>query len=420
MAGMLYRYRVLSLLFFLSIITYLDRVCISVAGPRMQKDLNLSPEMWGWVVGAFTLAYAAFEIPSGAMADRVGPRRVLTRIVIWWSVFTTLTGAVSNFVVLMITRFLFGAGEAGAYPTSSSAISKWFPTEERAKAHGVVWMASRVGGAVAPLLVVPLQIAYGWRASFFVFGILGLIWAVIWYTWYRDHPSQMPGVTQAEMDVIRAPSSPVAHVGLPWGEALKKKNFLLIMLMYHTYCWGSYFYLSWLHTYLQKGRGFTEGEMKIYSVLPFVAGAFGNLFGGWASDKLVHKFGLRIGRRTVGALGLALSGVFLMSTALTTDKNLAVLFLTLGYGSMDCMLPVAWAVCLDVGRKYSGTVTGSMNMAGQMGSFLSSVAFGYMVTYFGNYNQPLIPLASMLFVSAFLFTRIDPTEQLIAAGETAG
>ncbi len=411
---MLYRYRVLSLLFFLSIITYIDRVCISVAGPRMQKDLNLTPEMWGWVVGAFTLAYAAFEIPTGAMADRIGPRKVLTRIVVWWSIFTTLTGAATNFVVLMITRFLFGAGEAGAYPGSSSSISKWFPTEERAKAHGVVWTASRIGGALSPLLVVPIQAAYGWRASFFVFGFLGIIWAVVWYTWYRDHPSQMSGVTQAEMDVIRAPSSPVAHVGLPWGEVLKKKNFLLLLLMYHTYCWGSYFYLSWLHTYLQKGRGFTENEMKIYSTLPFVAGAFGNLFGGWLSDKLVRRFGLRIGRRTVGAVGLGLSGMFLMSTALTTDKNLAVVFLTLGYGSMDCMLPVAWAVCLDIGRKYSGTVTGSMNMAGQVGSFLSSVAFGYMVTYFGNYNQPLIPLASMLFVSAFLFTRIDPTEQLIA------
>src|SRR5258708_3214972 len=298
---MKYRHRVLGLLFLLSIITYLDRVCIAVAGPRMQEDLKIGPEWWGWVVGVFAISYAAFEIPSGSMGDRIGPRRVLTRIVLWWSAFTTLTGFAANFQMLIPIRFLFGAGEAGAYPNSSSSISRWFPTVERARAHGIVWMASRIGGAISPLLVVPIQAAYGWRASFYVFGILGIAGAAVWYTWYRDHPTQKPGVTQAEMDHIRAPSSPVVHAGLPWAEALKKRNFLLILWMYHTYCWGSYFYLSWLHTYLQKGRGFDEGEMKIYSTLPFIAGAFGNLFAGWCSARLVKRCVRRIGGRTVGA-----------------------------------------------------------------------------------------------------------------------
>ena len=287
-----YRHRVLLLLFFLSIITYLDRVCISVAGPRMQSELNISPERWGWVVGAFTLSYAIFEIPTGAMGDRIGARRVLTRIVLWWSAFTTVTGLVSSLPALLVTRFMFGAGEAGAYPNSSSSISRWFPVAERARAHSIVWMASRIGGAISPLLVVPIQRAYGWRASFLAFGVIGVIWAGIWYWWYRDHPSEKD-VSKQEMEEIGGDSAPRAHVGLPWGIALRKWNLWKIMLMYHTYCWGSYFYLSWLHTYLQKGRGLTEGEMGIFSTLPFIAGACGPTVG---AHRRPHSRGIEVDR----------------------------------------------------------------------------------------------------------------------------
>lgn len=410
---MRYRHRVLGLLFLLSIITYLDRVCISVAGPRMQKELDLSPSEWGWVVGMFTIAYAAFEIPSGAMGDRIGPRRVLTRIVLWWSAFTSLTGMVSSFFTLLVVRFAFGAGEAGAYPNSSSSISRWFPVAERGRAHGIVWMASRIGGAISPLLVVPIQIAYGWRMSFYLFGVIGVIWAAVWYFWYRDYPTEKAGVGEEEIREIGLGSSRGAHHGLPWGQVLRSGNLWKIMVMYHTYCWGSYFYLSWLHTYLQKGRGFTENEMKIYSVLPFVAGAIGNLTGGSVSDILVRRLGLKQGRIIVGSTGLALSGLCMFGTAMTSSKYIAVAFLTFGYFSMDCMLPVSWSVCLDVGRKYAGAVTGAMNMAGQIGSFLSSLAFGYLVEMWGSYDKPLFPFAAMLLISAAIYTRIDPTEQLV-------
>lgn len=409
---MKFRYRVLSLLFMLSIITYIDRVCISVAGPRMQQELDIAPQRWGWVVGAFTLSYALFEIPSGAMADSIGARKVLTRIVLWWSAFTSLTGAVSNFWALLLTRFAFGAGEAGAYPGSASSISRWFPSVERARATGIVWMASRLGGALSPLLVIPIQRNYGWRMSFYVFGVMGAIWCLVWYWWYRDHPAEKPGVTKAELDEVGG-GSRKAHHGLPWGLALKQWNYWKILLMYHTYCWGSYFYLSWLHTYLQKGRGFTESEMGVWSTLPFIFGACGNLVGGTVSDILVRRFGLRFGRRVVGSLGLALSGCFMLLTSQTESKTLAVVFLALGYGSMDCMLPVAWAVCLDVGGKYAGAVSGSMNMAGQLGSFLTSVTFGYVVAATNSYNAPLLHMGTLLLVSAVLFSRIDPTQPLI-------
>ena len=171
-------HNVVVLLVLLFGITYLDRICISVAGPRIQEELHIGPVGWGWVTGVFTISYCLFEIPSGMLADRIGPRRVLTRIVLWWSTFTALTGAVTGFYPLLVTRFLFGAGEAGAFPSAAAVISRWFPASRRATMSGVTLMASQIGGALAPLLVVPIQIRFGWRASFYVFGALGICWAV--------------------------------------------------------------------------------------------------------------------------------------------------------------------------------------------------------------------------------------------------
>jgi MFS transporter, ACS family, glucarate transporter len=415
-----YRHRVLTLLFFLSMVTYLDRVCIAVAGPEMQKDLGLSPSQWGWVVGIFALSYALFEIPSGALGDRIGPRRVLTRIVLWWSAFTSLTGLVSNFYLLLATRFAFGMGEAGAYPNASSSISRWFPLAERARAHGTVWMASRVGGALTPLLVVPIVAAWGWRSAFYLFGIIGVVWAVVWYWWYRDYPTEMPGVTAEELAHIGDSSARRAHHSLPWAQVVRSPNFWVILLMYHAYCWGSYFYVSWMPTYLRLGRGFTADEMKIYAMLPFAAGALGNLTGGSLSDILVRRLGLRNGRRFVAAAGLAASALCLFGTAVVENRLVAVGLLTLGYFSMDCMLPVSWAVCVDVGRRHAGAVTGAMNSAGQIGSFLSSIAFGALVDAFGGrYDVPLVLFSGALLLAALLFLRIDASEPLIASDPPA-
>ena len=199
---MKYQHRVLGMLSLLSVITYLDRVCIAVAGPRMQDELQISPEAWGWVTSVFFLSYSAFEIPTGTLGDRIGPRRVLTRVVTWWSAFTALTGTVSNYYVLLLVRFCFGAGEAGAYPNASAVIARWIPRAKRTRAWGIVWMTAQVGAAFSPLLVVPIQIRYGWRAPFFVFGLVGVVWSVAWYTWFRDSPHEKPGVTKAELSEI--------------------------------------------------------------------------------------------------------------------------------------------------------------------------------------------------------------------------
>lgn len=414
MSGIRYRNRVLGLLFLLSAITFLDRVCISVAGPRMQADLGITPQMWGWVMGVFTLSYSLFEIPSGALGDRFGPRRMLTRIVLWWSVFTTITGLIGGFRSLLAVRFLFGMGEAGAYPNSSAAVARWFPVTERARAHGIIWMAGLLGAGLTPMLVVPIQMRYGWRATFLCFGGLGVVWAAVWYWWFRDKPAEKAGISEAELEEIGAAAGRT-HVPLPWRRVLRTRNFWTLMAAYHCYCWGSNFYLTWLHTYLQRGRQMTESEMAVVSIFPFFLGAFTNLTAGWLSDVLVRRHGLRTGRRVVGSLGLAAGGVFLMAAVASPSNRLACVFLTLAYGSMICMLPCAWAICLDIGQQCAGTLTGAMNTAGQLGSLISTVAYGYMVAYSGSYSTPLMPLAVALVVGSCLFWRIDPCERIEAA-----
>jgi MFS transporter, ACS family, glucarate transporter len=358
-----YRHRTLALLFFLSVVTYLDRVCIGVAGPRMQNELGIAPHQWGWVVGAFTLGYALFEIPGGMMADRWGARAA----------------------------------------------------HERSRAQGVVWMASRLGGMFSALLVVPIQQRWGWRTSFYVFAVVGVVWCIVWYVWYRDRPEDKRGVSAGELALIRGSAQPrPAHVPIQWGRLVRKAAFWKLLFTYHAYAWGAFFYVGWLHTYLQKGRGFSEDAMKVWSALPFLLGAMGNFTGGLLSDMLVRRRGLRFGRRLVGTVGLALGACFLFAAAFTENDLAAAVFLCLGSFSMDCFLPVAWAMTLDMGRRSAGSLSGAMNMAGQLGSFVSSVVFGYLVRALaGNYSLSLVPLAAMTALSAVVFTRIDPTVPLV-------
>ncbi len=407
------RHILLVLLASLALITFLDRLCIAVAGPRMQDELGIPPDLWGWVLGAFILSYALFEIPTGALGDRIGQRRVLTRIVLWWSAFTGLTGAASGFYPLAAVRFLFGIGEAGAYPNISGVISRWFPVLERARAQGYVWSASRIGGALAPVLVVPLMGAFGWRATFWVFGAVGCLWCVFWRLWFRDDPAEHPRMTQEELREIGRPD--VLSRQTPWRAMFRSRQLRLVVMMYGSYAWGSWFYFSWLPTYLTKGRGFSEGEMAVFSMLPFLLGATGSLAGGYLSDLACGKLGLRRGRRLVGAGSLSTAACLVAATGLTSNKTTAVVLLSVGFGVMDLMLPSAWAICLDIGGRHAGAVTGAMNTAGNLGGFLCTVIFGYIVDRFQSYELPLFMIAAMLLFSAVIFSRIDPSESMLPA-----
>ncbi len=410
---MAYRNRVLGLLSLLVVITYLDRVCISVAGPRIQDSLHIGPAGWGWVSGIFTFAYGAFEIPSGVLGDRIGPRRVLTRIVLWWSAFTSVTGLAAGYISLLVTRFLFGVGEAGAFPNASIVVARWFPVRERGRAFGFILAAAQMGGAISPLLVVPIQIRYGWRASFYVFGVLGVVWAGVWYRWFRDSPWEKRGVPQAELEEAPAPVAQ-AHRSLPWGRALRSGNFWAVMITAFCYVYTFNFFQTWFHTYLVKARGFSEKDLLLSS-LPFVLAACANLAGGLASNLLVLRIGLKWGRCALGVLGLAVGAAATVAVMFTHSATAALVLLSVAYSSITLQMPVMFAVCLDIGGFYAGAMIGAMNLASQLGGFLGSVAFGYLVAHTGSYNVGFVPMAALLLLGSWLWSRIDPTVPLTPA-----
>jgi MFS family permease len=406
-----HRRRVLGFLSLLSVITYLDRVCISVAGPRMQEALSLDARQWGWVTGAFTLSYALFEIPGGMLGDRVGPRRVLTRIVLWWSAFTSLTGVVSSFAWLVAVRFAFGMGEAGAYPNIGVTISRWFPLRERATAYGVVLMSAQIGGALAPVLVVPIQQAFGWRASFWVFGAVGMVWAAAWYGWFRDSPREMPGAALEELALAAA--APTQRRPLPWARAVRNGSLWALIGMA---CFAGYtlaFFQSWLGTYLVRARGFTETGLLL-AALPFVVGAFANAGGGVLGDRFARRLGLRLGRRVMFLAGYGGAALFLAAGLLIEDRYAALACLSLTYGGLTLAQPALMGVCLDMGGRYSGAVTGAMNSAAQSGGFLSSVLFGYLVNRFGNYTVPFVPMLALMAAAAVLGLWVDAERPVVA------
>jgi MFS family permease len=367
--------------------------------------------MWGWVVGIFTVSYALFEIPTGRMGDRAGARRVLTRVVLWWSAFTAFTGMTSNYYVLLLTRFCFGAGEAGAFPNIGITVSRWFPAVERARAMGVVLMFMQIGGALAPLIIVPIQMRYGWRASFYMLGVAGVVWCSAWYWWYRDTPAEKANVTRAEIEEIGVRSYANNH-RLPWGVALRSLNLWALLLEVFCYVYALYFFISWLHTFLVKARSFSEGDLLL-STAPALLGACGNLCGGFLSDSLVRRWGLKWGRRGVGLIGLSVAAVCTVATILITNKIATVFFLGLVYGGITLQQTVVAAVILDISREYVGGIYGLINMVGSAGGFVFSVSFGYFVNWFGGYDLALIPVALMLTVSALSWFRIDATEELI-------
>lgn len=409
-----YRSRVLAFLFALSAITYIDRTCISLVASDIKTDLAIGNDQWGWVLSAFALSYALFELPTGALGDRLGPRRVLTRVVGWWSAFTALTGTAGSWLYLVVVRFLFGMGEAGAYPNASIVVSRWFPRQETGRAQAYIWAAGRVGGMLAPWLVLPVATQFGWRVSFYAMSLLGIIWAVCWAVWFRDFPREKPEVPTEEVDYIEQNRRfRTASHHIPWRAVLRSQNMWAIMLMFHFYMYGAYFFTGWLPTYLREGRHFEKEEMQLFATLPFFLGAIGCFVGGYLSDWLAKRYGLKAGRRMVGIVGLGLSSAMILLSALTKDNATAAIFLSMGMGFKDLTLPVSFAVCNDVGRSKSGMVSGAMNTVGQLGAVFLGVTFGYIVDVTGDFNLPLFLIAFLLLCSGLLWLRIDPTEEVV-------
>jgi MFS family permease len=336
---------------------------------------------------------------------------VLTRIVLWWSAFTSLTGMVSSFYLLLLTRFCFGAGEAGAFPNSQVVVSRWFPASQRAGIAGVFLTASQMGGALAPLLVIPIQMHYGWRASFYIFGGLGAMWSTAWYAWFRDSPAEKRGVTREELAETAQQRLVSAHTGFPWKTTFRSPTGLALMGLAFSYVYVYNFFQTWFHTFLVRGRGFSEGSLLL-SALPFVVAGSANLLGGFTSDALVRRLGARRGRRSLGVFGLGCASLFTVAAMLTHQQMMTLVFLSLVYGAIAFQQGGAFGVCLDVAPRHAGTMMGLMNMAAQVGGLLGSLAFGYIVKTFGSYDAPFVPMVALLLTGAWLWTRIDPSEEL--------
>jgi MFS family permease len=388
---------VLILLCSLSAITFLDRLAIAVTAPGIRSDLKLGSDEWGWILSAYVLANALFEIPSGARGDRRGHRSELTRIVSWWSGFTVATGWCSSFLQLACTRFLFGLGTAGAYPNASGVIAKWFSYEEHARAQGFVWAAGRLGAAMAPLLLVPLERAFGWQPVFWLLGLVGLVWAITWWLWFRSEPEDLAG-TAAQI--------PGRNV-IPWRQLMASPQLRLIMTAYFSYAWGSWFFFGWFTTWMVRGEGFTIEQMGIFASFPFIMAMFGNLLGGALSRSLVLKMGDVSAYRWVTATCLFVGAALLLAMSEVRGQTAIVVLATLSFGVMDLMLPSAWAMCMSLGGSYGGTATAMMNTAGNLGGWVCALVFGYVVKATDNYNLPLQIIAVMVIVAALLFARVD-------------
>lgn len=390
---------ILTMLVLLGVVTFLDRINISVAGSSIMHDLNLSAAEWGWVQSAFILSYGLMQIPMGALGDRYGHRKILSMIVLWWSLFTAFTGMAGGLASLLVIRFMFGIGEAGSSPCSTGVISRWFEKHEVGKAQGYVWAASRMGGALTPFVVIPVMTLLGWREAFYILGALGIVWAAVWYFYYRDRQPE------TAKETVRQP--------IPWRTILHHKQFWIICAMYFFYAFGSWFFFSWFPTFMELGRGFAKSELTYAVAVPFIMSMIGNISGGYLTDRLTKKYGLKIGRKALGSTSLAVSAVCMFLAAFIPGKMAVFVFLSLCFGIFDLMLPSAWALCIDLGKQHAGTISGAMNTAGNLGGFFCGILFGQLVQSSGNYNLPLYMIAGMLLISAALFALINPTKPIV-------
>ena len=403
---------ILTMLVILGMVTFLDRINISVAGSSIMHDLNLSPSEWGWVQSAFILSYGLMQIPMGALGDRFGHRKILAAIVLWWSTFTAFTGLAGGLASLLVIRFMFGIGEAGSSPCSTGVISRWFEKGEVGKAQGYVWAASRMGGALTPFVVIPVMMWVGWRAAFYLLGALGVIWAVVWYVWYRDRGERKE--VRGER-IVQTQSTSEADTSLTSHLLLLTSNmqFWLICGMYFFYAFGSWFFFSWFPTFMELGRGFDKTELTYAVAVPFIMSMIGNIAGGHLTDKLTNRYGIKVGRKALGSTSLAVSAVCMFLAAFIPGKMAVFVFLSLCFGIFDLMLPSAWALCIDLGKHHAGTLSGAMNTAGNIGGFCCGILFGELVQQSGNYNLPLYMIAVMLIVSAVLFAFINPEKPIL-------
>jgi MFS family permease len=397
------RIGVLGFISTLSILTYLDRTCISRVQDDIKGDLGFNNIEMGLVFGAFSLGYGLFEVPGGWMGDVWGPRRVLTRIVLWWSLFTALTGCigrfswdsgyqigafgwqvpllVNSFVAMVLVRFMFGCGEAGAYPNLARVVATWFPYRERGRAQGAIWMFARLGGAMAPLVIGRLTGLFGWQPAFWVLGMAGVLWCAVFFYWFRDRPEDMPRCNEAERELIRdglpAVEREKHHDGLPWKRVLTNPTMwaLCVSGVFVNFAW--YFYPTWQPRYFKDVFNLSMKDSELLTGLPYICGAVGALCGGGISDWLIRRTGSkRWGRSLVGLAGFGGAGLCFLLLLWVKEDWQAVTVLCLVFLINDLAVPVIWSAATDISGRFAGAVSGLMNMAGCIGAFFGPALTG--------------------------------------------
>jgi sugar phosphate permease len=409
------RHVVLGLTVAAYMITYMDRVNLASAVPVIQKDLGFSMITIGWIFASFRWGYALFQIPGGWLGDRIGSRRALSVVVVWWSAFTSFTAFSWSAVSMGVCRFLFGMGEAGAFPIATRSLSAWMLPTERGFAQGVTHAASRVGAALTPALVVMLMIRFGWRAPFLLFGILGLFWAAAWFWYYRDTPAEHRFINAAERTLIET-SVGVRHASaksVPWRLILRSPSLWTLSLMYFCYGYAIDIYLDWFPKYLNDHRGFNLKEMGFYASLPLLAGAAGDLLGGSISDYCARRFGnLKAARRGVALVGFLLAAVFIVPATFTTHSTASVYYSCVAVLGLELTVGVAWAIPLDIGGDYAGSIASVMNTFGNLGSAVSPILLAYLVGLYG-WNIPFLLCSGLCIGGAVLSLGINANKKII-------
>jgi sugar phosphate permease len=406
------RWYILGLICLMYLITYLDRVIMANTAPEIRKEFGFDNATMGWILSSFVWAYALFQVPGGWLSERFGPRAVLAGLVAYWSVMTAAIGLATGWYSFMILLFLLGTGEAGAFPGATRAMQMWYPRRERGFCQGFTHSASRLGAAIAPPIIALIIVTLGWRWAFYICGAVGLLWSVAWYMGYRNLPEDHTIVNAAEMEHIRGLDergrlNPAAlakdRETVPWSTLLLSPNMWAIMCAYFTYVYSLYIFLAWLPSYLINGRHLAPEEGRLLSSLPLSAMVIGNIVGGLATDWLLHKTGsTRFARRSVAITGMLVSAAFALLAALVEDAHTAVYCLTAGGFFLECTIGASWAVPMDTGGKYSGTVSGMMNMFGNFGGALSPVVFGYIAQQ-GNWQAQFFIAAALLVLGSLIW-----------------
>ncbi|WP_195780476.1 MFS transporter [Priestia megaterium] len=406
------RWLILLVICFMYLITFMDRTNISIAAPYISKEFEFNQVTMGFIFSAFTWAYAIGQVPGGWLGDKFGPRNILTIIVSFWSLMTMVTAHAVGYYSFLIIRFLFGLGEAGAFPTATRAMQLWFAKEERGFVQGLTHAFSRLGAAIVPPLAVSIIALWGWRSLFYIFGAAGIIWAILFFIVYRNIPEEHKWVKREELIYIRGldekgnvnkPINLKNNAKVPWKAIFSSSNMWFLMIVWFCWNYANYFFITWLPTYLLEYRHFSIVKMGFLASLPLLAGMVGDLVGGFVSDKVLKKSNsIKLARKIVAIPGLVGAAICLIPAATIENPLMSVYCFSASAFFLECVNSTTWATAMDVGGEYSGTVSGVMNMAGNIAGALSPIIFGILVQG-GSWNLPFYISTGILLVGSFIW-----------------